>query len=68
MTVSADELQNSTALTITLATAASAMGVDPRTVSAGIRAGTIPSVRLGRRVLIPREKFLQLFTGTPESK
>ena len=37
------------------------LGVDPRTVTAGIENGTIPSVKLGRRVLIPREKFLKIF-------
>ncbi|MBL5973687.1 MAG: DNA-binding protein [Candidatus Leucobacter sulfamidivorax] len=42
-------------------TAAAVLEVDPRTVSAGIKEGTIPSVRLGRRVVIPREKFLTLF-------
>jgi excisionase family DNA binding protein len=39
----------------------SGLGVDPRTVTAGIENGTVPSVKLGRRVLIPREKFLKLF-------
>ena len=41
--------------------AAQALGVDPRTITVGIEDGTIPSVKLGRRVVIPREKFLRLF-------
>lgn len=54
-------LRNSTELAINQKTAAAALGVDPRTVSAAIASGTIPAVKLGRRVLIPREKFLALF-------
>ncbi|MFV0372482.1 helix-turn-helix domain-containing protein [Microbacterium sp.] len=41
--------------------AAQALGVDPRTITVGIEDGTILSVKLGRRVVIPREKFLALF-------
>jgi len=41
--------------------AATVLEVDPRTVSAGVKEGTIPSVRIGRRIVIPREKFLKLF-------
>lgn len=41
--------------------AAEALGVDPRTITVGIEDGTIPSVKIGRRVVIPREKFLSLF-------
>lgn len=28
--------------------------------------GTIPSVKIGRRIVIPREKFLALFADSPE--
>lgn len=55
------ELRESSVLTITRAQAAAALGVDPRTVTVGIKDGTIPAIRLGRRVVIPREKFLNLF-------
>jgi excisionase family DNA binding protein len=41
--------------------AAAALGVDPRTITTSIDNGSIPSVRLGRRVVIPREKFLRIF-------
>lgn len=55
------ELRASSAATITMKTAAAVLGCDPRTVSAGIKDGTIPAIRLGRRQVIPREKFLTLF-------
>lgn len=55
------EIRASDSLTITRKEAAAALGVDPRTVTAGIEAGNIPGIKLGRRVLIPREKFLKLF-------
>jgi hypothetical protein len=35
-------------------------------VTAGIENGSIPSVKLGRRVVIPREKFLRLFDPDAE--
>lgn len=55
------ELRASSALTITRKDAAAALGVDPRTVTVGIEDGTIPAIKLGRRVVIPRAKFLALF-------
>lgn len=55
------EIRALRSLTITKAMAAAALGVDPRTVTAGIENGNIPAIKLGRRVLIPREKFLALF-------
>ena len=60
-TITMDQLRASRSLIITRTEAAHALGVDPRTVTAGIDNGTIPAVRLGRRVVIPREKFLRLF-------
>lgn len=59
--ITLDDLRKSSDVAITRTTAAAALGVDPRTVTAGIENGTIPSVRLGRRVLIPRLPFLELF-------
>lgn len=55
------ELRISRAATITRAQAAAVLGVDPRTITTAVQNGTIPSLHLGRRVLIPREKFLALF-------
>ncbi len=40
---------------------AAMLAVDPRTVDHAIDEGTIPAVRLGRRVLIPRRPFLAIF-------
>lgn len=60
-TATIDTLRGSRSLVITRTEAAAALGVDPRTVTAGVENGTIPSVKLGRRVVIPREKFLKLF-------
>jgi len=60
-TVTIDALRGLRSLVITRTEAAAALGVDPRTVTAGIENGTIPSVKLGRRLVIPREKFLKLF-------
>ena len=56
-----DELRESNAATISLKLGAEVAGVDPRTLSEGIRQGTIPAIRIGRRLVIPREKFLALF-------
>jgi len=56
-----DDLRASRSAVITRAEAAAALGVDPRTITASIESGSIPSVKLGRRVVIPREKFLRIF-------
>lgn len=55
------ELRLSTAPTTTIKAAAAALGCDPRTVSVGIADGTIPAIKLGRRQVVLREKFLKLF-------
>jgi excisionase family DNA binding protein len=60
-TVTVDTLRSSQSLVISRTEAAAALGVDPRTVTAGIENGTIPAVKLGRRLVIPREKFLKIF-------
>ncbi|WP_454151039.1 helix-turn-helix domain-containing protein [Microbacterium lacticum] len=60
-TLDIDDLRGRRSLVITRQEAAQALGVDPRTITVGIEEGTIPSVKLGRRVVIPREKFLSLF-------
>ena len=61
VTLTIETLRNARSLVITRTEAARALGVDPRTITAGIENGTLPSVKLGRRVVIPREKFLRLF-------
>lgn len=64
--VTIDQLRESQSVIITRAEAASALGIDPRTVTIAIENGDIPSIKLGRRVVIPREKFLRLFD--PDAK
>ena len=60
-TLDMEDLRGRRSLVITRKEAAEALGVDPRTITTSINDGTIPSVRLGRRIVIPREKFLALF-------
>ncbi len=60
-TVTIDQLRESRSVVITRTEVAAALGVDPRTVTLAIESGSIPSVKLGRRVVVPREKFLRLF-------
>ncbi|WP_430332725.1 excisionase family DNA-binding protein [Rhodococcus sp. ACT016] len=48
-------------ITISVEEAAGLVDVHPRTILRGVEKGTIPSIRLGRRVLIPRKPFFELF-------
>lgn len=54
------EARASTRAALSIAEVARVLGVDPRTVSAATASGELPSVRLGRRVLIPREPLIAL--------
>lgn len=63
-TLDMDDLRKRRSLVITRKEAAEALGVDPRTITTSINEGTIPHVKLGRRIVIPREKFLALFADT----
>ena len=63
-TVTIDTLRESRSVVITSKDAAEALGVDPRTITVGINDGTIPTVKLGRRVVIPRERFLRIFDAS----
>lgn len=63
ITITLDDVRASRSAVITRAEAAAALGVDPRTITTSIENGSIPSVRLGRRVVIPRERFLRLIDG-----
>ncbi len=47
---------------LTRAEVSEILDVDPRTVTRAIEAGEIPYIRLGRRVLVPREPFIALMT------
>lgn len=55
-----DDLRASGAAVVTVAEAASLLGVDVRTVSRAIQDGELPVLRLGRRILIPRLRLLEL--------
>ncbi|WP_439592042.1 helix-turn-helix domain-containing protein [Microbacterium sp.] len=48
-------------LALTMKEAAKLVGVDYRTIKQGIQAGTIPTVQLGARVMIPRAELLRVF-------
>lgn len=57
------DVRKSTAAALTQTQVAAVLQVDRRTVGRAITEGTLPSVRFGRRVLIPREPFLEMFSG-----
>ena len=52
-------------MTLTVREAADLLGTDPRTVTGelNVNGGTIPALRVGRRIVIPREPFMQWLTG-----
>lgn len=56
-----DELINCPDPVITPAQAATIMHCDRRLISRGIKDNTIPHIRLGRRIFIPRLAFIALF-------
>jgi excisionase family DNA binding protein len=56
-------LRQSNAAVITVTEAAEVLRVDYRTVSRACQDGTIPSIKLRTRVLIPRELFVRMLTG-----
>ncbi|MDH6283279.1 excisionase family DNA-binding protein [Prescottella agglutinans] len=60
-TLTIEDIKAMKTVAITKTQAAQAMGVDPRTATGAVEDGSIPSVRIGRRVLIPRIPFLALF-------
>lgn len=55
-----NDLLASSAATLTPTDAGQILGCDPRTVGRGIEDGTIPAIRVGRRVMIPRIPFLRM--------
>jgi excisionase family DNA binding protein len=52
---------SSTSLALTMKDAAKLVGVDYRTIKLGIESGTIPTVQLGPRRMIPRAGLLRTF-------
>ncbi|YCN53431.1 helix-turn-helix domain-containing protein [Rhodococcus erythropolis] len=57
-----DWLKKSTTAALTRTQVAEVFGIDKRTVTRGIDEGTIPAIKVGRRVLIPREPLLAMLT------
>lgn len=53
-------LSNSEKVTLTLSEAAQILECDPRTLSRAIAKGSIPSITVGRRKLIPIAPFKKL--------
>ena len=62
-TLDIDDLRRRRSLVITRQEAAQALGVDPRTITTAIARGELPSIRIGRRILIPRPQLLALIEG-----
>lgn len=50
-----------TSLALTMKDAAKLVGVDYRTIKLGIESGTIPTIQLGPRRMIPRVPLLRVF-------
>jgi len=48
-------------LALTMKDAANLVGVDYRTIKLGIESGTIPTIQLGPRRMIPRVPLLRVF-------
>lgn len=56
-------LKESTAAALTRAQVAKLFEIDVRTVTRGIAEGAIPSIKIGRRVMIPREPLLAILVS-----
>jgi excisionase family DNA binding protein len=54
---------NDIALTLTVAEAAALAGVAKCTLYESIRRGEVPSIRIGRRLLIPRRALERMLSG-----
>lgn len=67
-TCTLDDLRASRDAVVTRVVVAAVLGVDPRTVTTAIAAGTIPPIKLGSRVVIPRENFLALFDAEDDAR
>ena len=51
--------------TITVDEAAAALGIGRATAYEAVRRGEIPSIRLGRRIVVPTAAIVRLLDGTP---
>ena len=54
----AEQIQRSPRLTLSLPEVAAWLGVSPHLVWGQVNRGELPSVRLGRRVLVPRDALI----------
>jgi len=61
-----DEARTSTAAALTVTQVAALLEVDVRTVSRACEDGQLPSLRIGRRLLIPRLPLLSLLGAAPD--
>ncbi|MEH3088737.1 MAG: helix-turn-helix domain-containing protein [Microbacterium arborescens] len=59
-----DDIRGSSRATITRREAAEVLQVDPRTVTEAIKQGNIPALQIGRRIVIPRARFIAMFDAT----
>ena len=53
--------------TATVEEAATVLGIGRNTAYEGIRSGEIPSIRVGRRVLVPKAALARLLEGAQRS-
>jgi excisionase family DNA binding protein len=58
-----DEVRGMQTAVLTMADVASLLNVDTRTVRRACEDGQIPSIHVGRRVLIPRDRLLALLSA-----
>lgn len=65
-TITLQWLKESTAATLTRTQVAKLFEIDVRTVTRGVAEGAIPSIKIGRRVMIPRELLLAMLTNAEE--
>ncbi|AZI56959.1 DNA-binding protein [Nakamurella antarctica] len=57
------DVRKMTTAALTRTEGAEVLDVDVRTLDRAIEEGTFPAIRIGRRVLIPREQFIRILDG-----
>ncbi|WP_218917137.1 helix-turn-helix domain-containing protein [Clavibacter capsici] len=62
--LSADDAR--TRLTVTVTEAAELLGIGRQSAYAAVRAGEIPSVKIGHRILVPTAQLLALVSAATE--
>lgn len=62
-----DMVQTEAKPTMSVDEAAALAGIGLNQMYTAVREGTIPSLRIGRRILIPRKKFMALLNGDDEA-